>query len=404
VIRVIDDEESAFMQLVFWGALIVVVYSYLLYPALLALLVRYAPALRPLPGRADAPSARPNVACIVAAFNEERHIDARIDNFFAQSYDHNCLRVYVGSDGSRDRTSQIVMARASAQLRAFAFEHNRGKASVLNDLVAATDEPILVFSDANTLFQPDAIERLVAHFADPRVGVVCGELKLLAANGNNQDSVYWRIEQFLKLKEARLGGLLGANGAIYALRRELYRPLKPDTITDDFCIAMTAAAEGWTLVYDPKAIAVEDTPDGIADEYRRRVRIGIGNYQALFRHPEYLLSTNWATRFAYVSHKILRWLTPHLLVAAFVASAILAQESPFYWLLFILQLVGYGFGAIVLVFRLDRFLPRFAATLVFFLALNWAFLVAFLRYITGRYSGSWRATARGPALSSPPAN
>ena len=183
------------------------------------------------------------------------------------------------------------------------------------------------------------------------------------------------------------------------MRRELYRAIAPDTITDDFCIAMTAAAEGWKLVYEPAAVAVEDTPDAIGDEYHRRVRIGIGNYQALFRHPEYLLNTNLATRFAYVSHKVLRWLTPHFLITAFIASAILSHASRFFVFLFGFQLAGYGATALLLYYRLDRFLPKILAIFVLFLALNWAFLVAFVRFSTGRYSGSWRPTTRGPGTS-----
>lgn len=388
------------MLVVFWLALFLVFYSYVLYPVLLATLVRLFPARRaPRPGLVRA-TERPDVACIVSAFDEEVFIGARIDNIFDQTYGRGKLKLYVGSDGSRDRTGEIIMSRAGARVHAVAFERNRGKASVLNDLVAATREPILVFSDANTLFEPDAVDKLIAHFSDPRVGVVCGELRLMSANGANQDSAYWRIEQFLKKREAHLGALLGANGAIYAMRRELYRPIKPDTITDDFCIAMTVAADGWDLVYEPEAVAVEDTPNSLVDEYRRRVRIGIGNYQALFRHPEYLLRTTIATRIAYVSHKVLRWISPHLLIVAFIASAYLGQESNFFFAAFVLQLVSYVVGGFVLVARLDRFMPRIIGVLVYFLALNWAFLVASIRYATGRYSGSWRTTTRSARMSS----
>lgn len=381
------------MLLIFWGAIALIGYSYLLYPALLGLLARFARARREPatePGMIEPPA----VACIIAAYNEQWHIEARIENLLKQTYRQDKLRIYVGCDGSKDRTAELIEAYHDDRVSAFAFEHNRGKASVLNDLVAAAEAPILVFTDANTLFHADAIERLVGRFADPRVGVVCGELKLLASKGNNQDNLYWRVEQFLKRSEAEIGGLLGANGAIYALRRELYQPLAADTITDDFCIAMTAAADGWKLVYEPSAIAVEDTPHEITEEYRRRVRIGVGNYQALFRHPEYMLRTNWATRFSYASHKVLRWLTPHLMVAALISSAVLALSSTLYLALFCLQLLGYGFGAHLLLRRRVKPMPGLAAAFAFFLALNWAFLVAFVRFLTGRYGGSWRSTAR----------
>lgn len=381
------------MRLIFWGAISLIGYSYLIYPVLLSALVRVVRKRRrpePAPGLAE----KPAVACIIAAYNEQWHIEARIENLLTQTYRQDRLRIIVGCDGSKDRTAELIKAYRDDRVRAIAFERNRGKASVLNDLVAAADAPILVFTDANTLFHADAIERLVERFADPSVGVVCGELNLLASKGNNQDNLYWRIEKFLKRSEAEIGGLLGANGAIYALRRELYRPLASDTITDDFCITMTAAAEGWKLVYEPLAVAVEDTPHDITEEYHRRVRIGIGNYQALFRHPEYMLRTNWATRFAYVSHKILRWLTPHMMIAAFASSAVLAYSSSFYLALLMMQLLAYSLGAYLLLLRQRRPLPGLAAAFAFFLALNGAFLVAFVRYLTGRYNGSWRSTAR----------
>src|SRR5690606_32634509 len=162
--------------------------------------------------------------------------------------------------------------------------------------------------DANTFFDREALRHLVMHFDDPQIGGVSGELRLNRSGGDNQDGVYWRIEQFLKLRESRIGGLLGANGAIYAIRRSLWQPLAADTICDDFCVAMNVAAAGRTLVYEPAAFAREDTPDSITEEFRRRVRIGIGNFQALFRHPEYLLRTSMGTRFAYFSHKVLRWI------------------------------------------------------------------------------------------------
>lgn len=378
---------------IFWIAVLLVGYSYVAYPLVLAVLARVT-SVEALSASA-ASGDNPAVACIIAAYNEERHVAARIDNVIGQTYDTAKLTLYIGSDGSRDRTPELIAARQSDRVRTFVFEKNRGKASVLNDLVAGSSEPILVFSDANAMFAPDAVARLVERFSDPTVGAVCGELKLLDASGSNQDSAYWRFEQYLKRCEAKIGGLLGANGAIYALRREAYRPLAADTIVDDFCTAMTAVADGWRLVYEPRAIVVEDTPDDIADEYHRRVRIGIGNYQAFFRHPEFLTQTNGATRFAFVSHKVLRWFTPHLMLIALAASAYAAAHSGFYLALFLAQVAVYVSAAVIWHRGLDAKLPKIARMVYQLLTLNFAFLVAFVRYVLGRYSGSWRTTARG---------
>lgn len=379
-------------RVVFWSSIALIGYSYVIYPLLLALLSRIITQRAITPGR---PSADPlEVACIVSAFNEERHIAQRISNFLAQDVPGVRLKVYVGSDGSSDRTALIIASMASEQVVALNFDRNRGKASVLNDLVSASIEPVLIFSDANTMFEPGAIRALLAPMVDPTVGVTCGELRLLASQGDNQDSVYWRYEQYLKRTEARIGGLLGANGAIYAIRRQHVQPLPANWINDDFRIAMDAAASGARLVYVPEAQAVEETPDHIHEEYRRRVRIGIGNFQAFFGRPEYLLRTNWATRFAYVSHKVLRWFTPHLMLLALVTSTWLATRSPLYLALAVLQWTAYALSALHQRIKPDAPLPKLAKLVVFFITLNWAFAVAYWRYVTGRYSGSWRSTQR----------
>jgi cellulose synthase/poly-beta-1,6-N-acetylglucosamine synthase-like glycosyltransferase len=385
------------------GGVCAVLYSYTVYPLVLFACAAIAHALRDAKDVFQASTARnesttlelPPVAVIISAFNEQRHIAQRIENLLALDYPAHLLRAYIGSDGSDDDTGTILSQCNDPRIRAFVFETNRGKANVLNDLVARTREPILVFSDANTRFERGALLRLVGAFGDPQVGCVSGELHLRASRGNNQDSLYWRIERLLKFFEARIGGLLGANGAIYAIRRSLWRPLRPDTICDDFCVAMNVAAAGHRLVYERSAWAEEDTPDGIGEEYVRRVRIGIGNFQALMRHPEYLLRTSLATRFAYVSHKVLRWLAPHLLLMSLAASCGLGVDSVAWRWFAIAQAATYA--SALLLFRAGEAgwrLPTLLRLPAFLFALNWAFLVASLRFAFGRYSGAWRRSAR----------
>jgi cellulose synthase/poly-beta-1,6-N-acetylglucosamine synthase-like glycosyltransferase len=383
---------------------LLVVYSYILYPLVLmcvAALVQLRIDLKYVLSKMDRRRRDadvqdwPSVAVVIAAFNEETHLQARIDNLLALDYPSDRLRCYIGSDGSSDRTNAILGQVSDPRVRAVVFEQNRGKASVLNDLVAMASEEIVAFSDANTFYHRDALKRLVPHFVDGNVGGVSGELRLIQAGGDNQDSLYWRIEQMLKFFESRIGGLLGANGAIYALRRRLWRPMPVDTICDDFHAAMQVASGGHRLVYEPNAWAEEETPADIGDEYGRRVRIGIGNFQQLLRYPQYLSRTSWGTRFAYVSHKVLRWVAPHLLILAMLCSAALAVSSTA-WLGFLLvQVLGLG-GSAWLYQRSSQGAPlgKLSKILAFLFALNWAFLVASWRYAKGDYRGSWRRTAR----------
>lgn len=390
----------AFVALACMG---LVVYSYAVYPFVLALVAGWAQLVRDaryVMGKQDRrmraePLAWPAVAVVISAYNEQRHLGERIDNLLALDYPPELLRCYIGSDGSSDATADILRACKDPRIEACVFEQNRGKASVLNDLVARAQAPIVVFSDANTFFHRDALKRLVKHFEVADVGGVSGELRLKGSGGDNQDSLYWRVEQFLKFFEGRIGGLLGANGAIYAIRRTLWRPLTADTICDDFCVAMNVSAAGHRLVYEPAAWAEEDTPDAIAEEYNRRVRIGIGNFQALFRNPQYITRTSLGTSFAYLSHKVLRWTAPHLLLLALAISFVLGWQSPL-WLGFaLLQLAAYVLAAL-LYRRTQRggALPSLLKIAAFLYALNWAFLVASWRYAKGDYRGSWRRTER----------
>lgn len=377
-------------------------YSYLIYPVLLALVAGLVQLKRDVAYALGKTERRvrpgfewPQVAVVIAAYNEQKHIAERVRNLLELDYPADRLAIYIGSDGSRDDTGCILQAFSDPRLHVFLFTENRGKANVLNDLVSRGQEGVVVFSDANTFFAPDALKQLMQPFADEAVGCVSGELHLTSAGGNNQDGLYWRVEQFLKFFESRIGGALGANGAIYAIRRRFWVPLRPDTICDDFCVAMNVSAAGGRIVYTPAARAEEEMPESIGDEYHRRIRIGIGNFQALIRSPQYLTRTSWGTRWSYVSHKVLRWLAPHLILASLAASLVLACLQPVWWWWVAVQALGLGFasGAYALMGKGVR-LPGVLNLVAFLFALNWAFVVASWRYASGSYSGSWRRTSR----------
>jgi cellulose synthase/poly-beta-1,6-N-acetylglucosamine synthase-like glycosyltransferase len=383
--------SEAVVAYVFWTVVALLVYSYIAYPLLLAISAKAsrARARRAAPLLVD----WPDVAVVLSGFNEEIHIADRIANLLAQDYPANKLTIYVGSDGSIDRTPEILARLRGPRVRAYLFAERRGKATVLNALMREVSEPITVFTDANVVFERDAVAALVRALAPPNVGAVCGELVLHGRGADNQDSAYWRIERLLKEAEGRIGALLGANGAIYAIRTALYEPLRADTIIDDFVIAMRIAARGHRLVYEPAARALEETPERIEDEFRRRVRIGLGNFQALFRYPEFLYRTLPIRAVAYLSHKVLRWFTPHLLLAAWLSSAVL-MSRPFYAWMFWLQVLGYSAIAVAAIARKSVPLPRWILGFVLFAGINAAFAVAFCRYLMGDLRGHWSRTER----------
>lgn len=385
------------MEMLFWTAISLIVYSYFIYPLLLILVSSakqvFTPTneIEPLTDNNDLPK----VTVIIAAFNEDSCIKARIDNLLTLDYPQDKLTIRIGSDGSSDNTASILNSIEADNFHAHVFEKNRGKMSVLNDLVASADDEILVMSDANTHFNPDAIHALVKHFQDESIGVVCGELNLVdAESGVNKDGIYWRYEQVLKFHEAKLGALLGANGAIYAIRKQLFIPLPANTIVDDFQVVMNVSKQKYKTVYDPSAIAIEEVAPNLAEEEGRRVRIGLGNYQAFFKMP-WALNPLLGWRFiAYLSHKVCRWFVPHLMLIALISNVILLS-SQFYQALMCAQIIFYLLACYGIKRQAsDKKTSTLIALLAFFVAMNLALMRGFIKYFSSNVQGTWQRTTR----------
>ena len=342
------------------------------------------------------PARWPAISVIVAAHNEESVIGERLRNLLALDYPADRLEIIIGSDGSSDATGDIVRAHASPAVRLLDFAHNRGKAAVLNDAFGAATGDIVVLSDANTMMDPSAAKRLARWFSDPRVGVVCGRLVLVdAATGGNADGLYWKYETFLKLCEARLGALLGANGAIYAIRRRLYPRLPQRIAVDDFVIPLLARLEsGARIEYDAEAIAREETPPEIQSEFARRSRIGAGGFQSLSLLWPLLNPLRGWIALSFVSHKVLRWLCPFFLIGALASSALLSADAAVYRFalgaqvaLYSIAFGGYIWPRLGAVHRVVKLPTMFAA-------MNLALLVGFVRWASNRQTGVWVRTAR----------
>jgi cellulose synthase/poly-beta-1,6-N-acetylglucosamine synthase-like glycosyltransferase len=298
-------------------------WSYAIYPIWIARRAAHATASGETGESPTPPPA--SVEVILSAADEETVIAARVRDLLAQA---GVSRVAIGCDGSRDATAARAReAAGSGPVRIVEFPERRGKAAVLNDLVRESTADLLVFTDANTRFDPGAVAALAAACAGPRVGSACGRLLFERAAGAREtpESDFWDRETRLKEAEGRLGVCLGANGAIYAIRRELAAPLPPDTTSiDDFLIPVRVARDGWRIVFAGEAVAREDAARDAGAEARRRFRIGIGAGQVLRRerwlwnagaHPTLTL--------AFVSRKAARWLAPLCGLLA-VAAALLS--------------------------------------------------------------------------------
>ena len=373
---------------VFWCAAAGAVYTYLGYPIVIFGLSRLV--RRPLVVPANIAIEPPRVALLIAAHNEAAVIEQRIQNALELQYRRDRLDIVIASDGSDDATPAICKENCG-HVRLLDFPTRRGKAAVLNAAVELLDTDVVVFSDANTLMDAHAIQCLARWFIDPEVGAVCGRLILSDARpGANVDSVYWRYETFLKSCEGRLGSLLGANGAIYAIRRSVFVPFPPGTLVDDFVGPLLAKiSSGCRIIYDMQAEAFEESAPDLHGEYRRRMRIGTGGFQSLAVLWPLLLPRFGWTAFSFWSHKVLRWLCPFCLLAALLASALLSKHT-LYRDALLAQLFFYalcGLGAI-------KGAGRSLRTLTMFACMNFALLAGFIRWMAGNQNGVWLRTQR----------
>ncbi|MGB7082014.1 MAG: glycosyltransferase family 2 protein, partial [Candidatus Acidiferrales bacterium] len=380
---------------IFWISFGIIVYAYLLYPIVLFLIYAFVQMRRDvvyLLGRRDRRAARPSeenlpsVSLVVAAHNEETHLAEKLANIRTLDYPRDKFEVIFVSDGSTDRTSEILQSAAVGEIRCIFLEKRGGKARALNYAVAEARHDILVFSDASTLFEPDALRKLVRHFSDARVGGVCGSVKFQSSKESQQtEGVYWKFEGVLRLMEARLGATLTASGAIYALRRVAYRSLDRDAVLDDFVVPMNSRRAGYCIQYDPEAIAIEFAPETIAGEFKRRVRLATGSFAVL---ADFLrIPLNGITVFAFFSHKICRWFVPFFLVALLASNMLLLHGA--YRVFLAVQILFYLWAGLGFVFHGRMKRVPYALLGYFLLAMNLAFLVGFFRFVAGNRDVTW---------------
>jgi cellulose synthase/poly-beta-1,6-N-acetylglucosamine synthase-like glycosyltransferase len=387
--------------IVFWACALLVSYTYILYPAILLLAYALAQARSDLAylagGRRDrrtqtpASASLPGISFIVPARNEEKCLEAKLRNIEELDYPAEKMEVVMVSDGSTDRTAEILQSVNDPRFRILLLERREGKANALNRGVALASREILVFSDAATIFAPSSVQKMVRHFTDPRVGAVCGALQFRnAGESAATEGVYWKYESMMRLMEARLGATLNASGAIYAVRADCFTPLPPSTILDDLMIPMNVRKHGRAILYDPEAVAMESAPETVSGEFARRVRIATGSFRAL---PELLRNPpRGFTLLAFLSHKLLRWVLPFVLIAL-ALSNLLLLHLPFYRFVCVAQAAFYCCGLAGMVLRERLLRIRFALLPYFLLAMNFAFLVGFFKSLTDRKEAVWAQTS-----------
>jgi poly-beta-1,6-N-acetyl-D-glucosamine synthase len=332
------------IESLFWISLAAILYTYIGYPVIVWMLARLR---RREVFKADIV---PSVSVVLACHNEQGNIEARIKNLLECDYPRDMLEIVIVSDGSTDLTAEIARKHASDCLRLFAYEQQKGKATALNIGVEIANGEIILFADARQSFEPRAIKELAANFADPSVGAVSGELLLDGAGGSSVDEgvgLYWKYEKWIRKSESRFSSVIGATGAIYAIRRELWQPLPDSTILDDVYTPMGIALGGRRVVFEEKARAHDRAIESTGHEFARKVRTLTGNYQLCQLMPR-LLFPNSALLFQFYSHKLMRLAAPIFLLVILAANILLSAtvvgnvSQLFYRAAFAGQLVFYG--------------------------------------------------------------
>ncbi|WP_348930636.1 sugar transferase [Aquabacter sp. CN5-332] len=377
------------LVLLFWASVAAIIYHHALYPPLLRRLARgrRAPAMPPVP--ADLPP----VTLIIPAYQEAAFIGAKLLDCARLAYPADCLKVIVACDGCTDGTEEAARAALAlpdcagldAEIRAFPV--NRGKVAVLNELIGGLGPGIVGLSDVSASLSPDSLMRAAAHFSDPAVGVVAATYALRSA-GSTGEAGYWRYQTGIKADETALGGPIGAHGAFYLFRRDLWTPLEADTINDDVILPTRIIGAGARAVYDVEMVATEEERTVRAQEFRRRIRISSGNVQQVLRLWPLASRHRPGLAFIFLSGKALRAFVPFLMVLAFVSNlALAASGASFYQFLLAGQA---GFYALAVITMLQPAgMPRVARFAAYFVEGHAAGLIGGVRQLSGQDKGRW---------------
>lgn len=382
----------------FWLCIALVLYTYIGYGIVIGILVKIKARFKPAPVYdAEAPS--PTVAFVVAAYNEEDYIREKIANSLALEYPKDKLRIVFVTDGSSDRTPEIVKEYPDIAL--MHEDERRGKIHAMHRAMGHIEEEIVIFSDANTELNPDALQQIVKHYQNPKVGEVAGEKRIKVMEKDTAsgagEGIYWKYESWLKKMDSAFYTVVGAAGELFSIRTKLYVPVPPNSILDDFMLSLRVAQKGYQVKYEPQAQAWEEPSSSVKEEFKRKIRICAGGIQSILWLLPLLniFRYGWLS-FQYISHRVLRWtLTPLALVAILGINVGLAlQGSMFYQVILVLQV---GFYLIALLgWWLQKKKLKIKGLFIpyYFVVMNLSVFLGFWRFVKGQQSVMWEKAKR----------
>ena len=372
-------------EVVFWISSALIFYVYVGYPALLMLLGTAAGKQQDANSNLEL-----DVTLVISAYNEESVIADKIENCLAIDYEKTRLQIIVVSDASDDETDNIVMRYRNQDVELLRMERRGGKTAGLNEAIRIATGEIVVFSDANSMYLSSAIKNLVRNFVDQSVGAVVGESTYgdVSAGSETSESLYWQYETFLKRHETRLGSVVGGDGAIYAIRKSLYKPLPADALSD-FVTPLQIVEQGQRCIYEPAAVSVELAAGSFDKEFSRKVRIVNRAWRAMMSMRHMLNPAKHGLfAFEFISHKLLRWLVPFMLVMLFLSNWALINASSFYRVTFVTQCVFYLFALSGFILR-DRNPPIIAYIPFYFCLVNFASAKGIFQAFRGTTYTTW---------------
>jgi len=374
----------------------ILIFHYLLYPLMMAAGARWRQASRPEQGAAE--PFIPAVSLIIAAYNEAEVIAAKVENSLALDYPHPLLQIIVVTDGSTDETPTVARRYVNGGVVVLHEPERRGKSAAINRAMSVATGEIVVFSDANAFYQPDALSKLTRHFEDGRIGGVSGQKTVRQSETavSQSSGLYWKYESAIKKWESSVGSTVAVVGEMMALRRSLFAPIPATVINDDAYLATQILRQGYNVLYEPEAICWETASSSNADELIRRRRISAGRYQLLF-HPDWWPWRNPLALFQLISHKFLRLLLPFFMIAAFMTNILAVLRRPTGWLMRLAllgQFLMYGLAGLGwLAEKLQRS-ARVPTAVYYIISGNFSSLQGLWRLLAGKQSVLWEKARR----------
>lgn len=385
------------IEIIFWVCVFIVFYSYIGYGIIIYAIVKIKNAIIAKP--VYSPSFEPEVTLVVPCFNEADYIEEKIHNSLALNYPKNKLKLIFISDGSSDDTHARI--KKYAEVLALHEDKRSGKAAAMNRAMKYVETPIVVFCDANTTLNADAIKELVKHYENDKVGAVTGEKRIISTNKEGAstagEGIYWKYESLLKKLDSDFYSVVGAAGELMSYRTNLYKELPADSLLDDLMQSMQIAIDGHRVIYEKNAWAAETASANVKEELKRKIRISAGAWQSMLRLGKaFNPFHNFNLFFAFISHRVLRWtLAPFSLLILIVLNVYLHYAlGGLYTYIFLAQILFYSMALLGWYLENNRIKVKVLFVPYYFFIMNLCVYLGLFRFVKGKQSVSWERAKR----------